>query len=157
MNTLVTVPRNGGLAKTNSNVSTPVWTSLFDEIFNREFSPIHDSELRSGNLPKVNIKETADEYVIEMAVPGINKSDVKISIDNRILSISADQSHESESSDDQYTRREFSFETFKRTFKLPNSVNDDNINATYADGILKVELPKKEEAKEKPARSIEIS
>ena len=91
-----------------------------------------------------------------MAVPGLNKSDFHLDLDNEILSISLETKEESEEKDEKYTRREFGYSSFKRTFTLPETVNDEDINATYKDGILSILLPKREEAKNKPVRSIEI-
>ncbi|WP_223883330.1 MULTISPECIES: Hsp20/alpha crystallin family protein [Arenibacter] len=105
----------------------------------------------------VNIKETAEAYFVEMAVPGLNKSDFKIDIDNQVLSISAELEEESEDKQENYTRREFGYSSFKRSFNLPETVNEEHIEAKYNEGILSVHLPKKEEAKQKPVRTIKIS
>ena len=91
-----------------------------------------------------------------MAVPGFKKSDFHIDLDNQILSISSETKEENEEKEDNYTRREYGYSSFKRTFTLPDSVDDGKINATYTDGILSIKLPKKEEAKQKPIRSIKI-
>ena len=108
-------------------------------------------------IAKVNIKETGDAYVVEMAVPGLKKSDFQIDLDNHVLSISTEMKEENEQKEDNYTRREFGYSSFKRTFTLPDSVDDSKIDAKYEDGILNIHLPKREEAKQKPARTIKIS
>ena len=108
-------------------------------------------------MPKVNIKELPDAFIVEMAVPGLKKSDFQINLDNHLLSISAELKEENENKDDGYTRREFGYSSFKRAFTLPESVNDSKIDANYNEGILTVHLPKREEAKQKPAKRIEIS
>ena len=108
-------------------------------------------------MPKVNIKEEPDAFVVEMAAPGLKKSDFEINLDNNILSISAEVSESKQDVADNYTRREFGYSSFKRTFTLPDSVDDSKIKASYNEGILEVHLPKKEEAKDKPARIIDIS
>lgn len=95
--------------------------------------------------------------MIELAVPGLKKSDFKLDLDNQVLTISTESKEENEHKEENYTRREFGYSAFKRTFTLPDSVNDEKINANYTDGILSVLLPKKEEAKQKPVRSIKIS
>ena len=82
-----------------------------------------------------------------MAVPGLKKSDFQVDIDNQVLSISTETKEENEHKDGNYTRREFGYSSFKRTFSLPESVNDDKIDASYKDGILSFNLAKKEEAK----------
>lgn len=158
MSNLVTVPKNGSLANPNSNVNSASWSNWLDEIFNRDLPSVFNSNFNSGiSVPKVNIKETAESFVVEMAVPGFKKSDFKIDIDHKVLSISAEIKEENEENNSNYNRREFGYASFKRTFNFPETVNDEKINASYNDGILSVVLPKKEEAKQKPARSIEVS
>lgn len=158
MSTLVNVPKNGSLANSNSNQNLPNLTNWLEDIFNRDLPSVFTSNFNTGiTLPKVNIKETADAFMVEMAVPGIKKSDFQIEIDNQTLSISTETKEESEHQEEKYTRREFGYSSFKRTFSLPETVNDEKINANYQDGILSILLPKKEEAKQKPARSIKIS
>ena len=92
-----------------------------------------------------------------MAVPGIKKSDFEIHIDNHVLSIGVETKTENNENSKNYTRREFGNSSFKRTFAIPDSVNADKILADYSDGILKIHLPKKEEAKKKPMKKIKIS
>ena len=158
MNNLVTVPKNGSLANTNSNANFPNLSNWLDDIFNRELPSVFTSNFNTGiSLPKVNIKETADVFTVEMAVPGLKKSDFQLDLDNQILSISTEIKKENDSKEENYTRREFGYASFKRTFTLPESVDEEKINAKYEDGILSILLPKKEEAKQKPARTIRIS
>lgn len=158
MSNLVNVPKNAGLANRNSNQNFPTVSNWLEDIFNREVSSVFTSNFNSGiSLPKVNIKENADAFMVEMAVPGLKKSDFQINIEDRVLSISTETKEETEHKEDNYTRREFGYSSFKRTFTLPDSVNDEAINANYENGILSIQLPKKEEAKQKPARSIKIS
>ena len=158
MSNLVSVPKNGNLVNSNLNQNFPTLSNWFDDIFNRDLPSVFTSNFNTGiTLPKVNIKETADSFIVEMAVPGLKKSDFHIEIDNLLLSISTETKEESEQKEENYTRREFGYSSFKRTFTLPESVNDEKINASYNEGILSILLPKKEEAKQKPARNIEIS
>ncbi|MDX1365777.1 Hsp20/alpha crystallin family protein [Arenibacter latericius] len=160
MSTLVNVPKNGGLISRNSDKSSnlPVWSTWMDDFFNEGLPSIFSQNFNSGiSLPKVNIKETADAYFVEMAIPGLKKSDFKIDLDNQVLSISTEMEEENEHKDGNYTRREFGYSSFKRSFSLPESVDEDKIKANYNEGILNVRLPKKEEAKQKPARTIKIS
>ncbi|NLP58337.1 Hsp20/alpha crystallin family protein [Lutibacter sp. B1] len=158
MSNLVNVPKNGGLANTNSNRNFPTWSNWLDDIFNRDLPSVLTSNFNTGiTLPKVNIKETADAFVVEMAVPGLKKSDFHIDLDNQVLSISAEIKDENEQKEENYIRREFGYSSFKRIFTLPESVNNDKIDASYKEGILSILLPKKEEAKQKPARTIKIS
>ncbi|TNJ41902.1 Hsp20/alpha crystallin family protein [Tamlana fucoidanivorans] len=157
MSTLMHVPKNGHGAQKKS--SFPTWTNWIDDLFDTEHVPtVFSSNYNSGmSMPKVNIKETKDDYFVEMAVPGMKKSDFVIDLDNDILSVSAEHKEESETKEENYTRKEFGYSSFKRTFSLPESINESKINATYNDGILMIQLPKREEAKQKPIRSIKIS
>lgn len=158
MSNLETVPNNGTLTSRNSNGNYPNVSNWLDDVFNRDLPSVLTSSFNPGmSLPKVNIKETADAFLVEMAVPGLKKSDFHIDLDNQVLSIYTETKEESEHKDEQYTRREFGYSSFKRTFKVPETVNDEKINAHYENGILGILLPKKEEAKQKPARSIKIS
>lgn len=158
MSNLVNVPKSGSLSNTNSNINFPSWSTWLDDIFNRDLPSVFTSNFNTGiTLPKVNIKETPDAFMVEMAVPGLKKSDFQIDLDNQVLCISTELKEENEEREGNYTRREFGYSSFKRTFTLPETVNEDAINANYNDGILSILLPKKEEAKQKPARTIEIS
>ena len=158
MSNLVSVPKNGNVANTNSNANYANVSTWLDDIFNRDLPSVFTSNFNTGmSVPKVNIKETADAFMVEVAVPGLKKSDFKLDLDNQVLTISTESKEENEHKEENYTRREFGYSAFKRTFTLPDSVNDEKINANYTDGILSVLLPKKEEAKQKPVRSIKIS
>lgn len=158
MSNLVSVPKNGSLANSNSNQNFPNLSNWLDDILNRDLPSVFTSNFNTGiTLPKVNIKETADAFIVEMAVPGLKKSDFQIDLDNQVLSISTETKKESEQKDENYTRREFGYSSFKRTFNLPETVNEEKIHANYENGILTILLPKKEEAKQKPARTIKIS
>ena len=110
-----------------------------------------------GNHPSANIKETEDDFRIEMMVPGYNKEDIRIQVENGVLSVV----HESEAADNQesnsYISREFSSRNFSRKFKLSDRLASEKINARYENGILEITIPKKEEAKAKPVQEISIS
>ena len=158
MSNLVSVPKNGSLANSNSNQNFPTLSNWLDEIFNRDLPSVFTSNFNTGiTLPKVNIKETPDAFMVDMAVPGMKKSDFHIDLENQTLCISTEIEEENEHSEENYTRREFGYSSFKRTFSLPESIDDDKIDAKYSDGILSILLPKKEEAKQKPSRTINIS
>ena len=129
------------------------WNNLF-EWRNRNYSNT------TTTLPSVNVKETADEFTVEMAAPGMKKEDFDIQLENDVLTIRSEVRREDEEKDQngKSTRREFSYQSFQRSFNLNNQVVDDgNISATYEDGILRLTIPKKEEAKEKPPRMIEVA
>ncbi|WP_250435896.1 Hsp20/alpha crystallin family protein [Hanstruepera flava] len=158
MSNLINVPKNGSLTNTNSNLNFPNWSNWLDDIFNRDLPFVFTSNFNNGiTLPKVNIKETADAFMVHMAVPGLKKSDFHIDLDNQVLSISSEVKEENEHETANYTRREFGYSSFKRTFNLPESVDEEKIDAHYNDGILSILLPKKEEARRKPPKTIEIS
>ena len=158
MNTLVTVPKSGGLTRTGRRSNLPGWSSWIDDIFNDDLGSVFNANFNQGiTLPKVNIKETENDYFLNMAVPGMQKSDFHLDIDNEVLSISTEVKEEEEIEGETYTRREYGYSSFKRTFSLPESVNETKIKASYVDGILSIQLPKREEAKPKPARTIKIS
>lgn len=145
-------PVKSNLLPTVSRFFDDDWNSLFDWS-NRNFSSVQST------LPSVNIVESAEEFIVEMAAPGMKKEDFHIELNNNVLSISCESKNEKkEKEDENYYRREFSYQNFQRTFNLNHRVVDDaRINAIYKDGILKLSLPKKEEAKTKPARQIKIS
>lgn len=113
----------------------------------------------NGNfsVPKVNIMETDEDFQVELAAPGMKREDFNIELDNDNLIIWSEISNTNEDKDPNYARREFSYESFRRSFYLPNTVEADQIEAKYQDGLLRLVIPKKEEAKRKPARRIEIS
>ena len=158
MSNLINVPKNGSLSNTNSNLNFPSWSSWIDDIFNRELPSVFTSNYNTGmTLPKVNIRETSDAYFVDMAVPGMKKSDFEIHLEDQLLSISSEVKDEKEYQEDNFTRREFGYSAFKRSFTLPETVNEEKIKAKYSEGILSVHLPKKEEAKQKPPRTITIS
>lgn len=119
-------------------------------------SYLNDSDWSTS--PAVNIAENKEGFRIEVAAPGLGKDDFKINVEKRVLEISSEKENTKEegSEEDRYHRREFYYSSFKRTFTLPSYADVDNISANYKDGVLSVTVPKKEEAKEKPAREISI-
>lgn len=130
--------------------------SLVEGFINRDFDNFVAPQF-FGNLPAVNVLESQDGFKLEVAAPGYKKEDFKISVQHNVLTVSASQENKTEEVKPKYARREFSFGSFKRTFNLPQTIDGEQINATYSDGILHVTLPKKEEAKPKEARLIEIA
>jgi HSP20 family protein len=133
--------------------------SLIDSFFNDDLFDwsLQNFSNTNSNLPAVNIKEKDDAFEIEMAAPGFNKEDFKIELNNNLLSISSEKKTENETKENErFTRREFSYQSFMRSFTLPNSIEGEKINAKYENGILNIHIPKKEEAKVKPVKQIEI-
>ena len=158
MSTLVTMPKGREITRKNNVTGLPSFSSWFDNFFENSLGTEFLSNFNTGiTLPAVNIKETRDEFVLELAIPGMKKSDFTIDVENKILSIASEVKHEDEETKDHYTRREFGYSSFKRTFTLPDSVESDKVKASYKDGILMITLPKREEAKQKPPKRIEIS
>lgn len=132
-------------------------TSSVDEFLNNNFFNWPNEMSKASTLPRVNIAETDDDFTVEMAAPGMNRDDFQVELDNDILTISAEMSHRDEENNVSYARREFSLESFKRAFHLPNTVEADKTQAKYQDGLLRLVIPKKEEAKRRPAKKIKIS
>ncbi|WP_348823468.1 Hsp20/alpha crystallin family protein [Flavobacterium aestuarii] len=147
------------LIKRNAGQLPPVNRLFFDDIFGRDFFNWENNNYSttSTTLPSVNIKETSDNYEVEVAAPGMDKNDFKITLDSNRLTISSAKENEQTTKDENYTRREFSYQSFQRSFELPkNIVDEDKIQARYENGILLLSIPKREEVKPKPARMIEI-
>ena len=144
------------LAKRNENYLP----SFFDRFWNNELMDWGSSNFSSTNtsLPAVNVKETIDEFVIELAAPGMDKKDFKVNFKNNVITISSEKENNKEEKNENYTRREFSYQSFQRSFTVPeNAVLSDKIEAKYNNGILHVTLPKREEVKPQPEREIKIS
>jgi HSP20 family protein len=99
------------------------------------------------NVPAVNITERKDDYLVSLAAPGLKKEDFKIDVEGNLLTISSEKEEENEEKEEKYTRQEYSYSSFERSFTLPNEVDKDKIDAHYQDGVLELVLPKKEEAK----------
>ena len=148
------------LLKGNGN-HLPQMPLLFDDFFNRDFFNWGLSNFSDTNttIPGVNIKETGENYEVEVAAPGMSKNDFRIELDGNMLTISSEKSDEKDENESgKYSRKEFSYQSFLRTFNLPKEVVDaDKIEAKYENGLLHLVIPKKEEAKQKPPRLIQIS
>ena len=133
--------------------------SLFDRFFNNELEGWNRNNFSETNttLPSVNIRENVDAFKVEVAAPGFEKSDFNIELNNDVLTISSEkQMNDEVKEDERITRQEFSYQSFSRSFTLPELVEDDKITARYEKGILSITIPKKEEAKPKPIKQIEI-
>ncbi len=124
-------------------------------IFDDDFFPVMSNN--ASSMPAVNIREDDKRFTLDLAVPGIDKKDLKIDINEDVLTISSETKNESEESKDGYKRKEFSYSSFCRSFQIPENVNREKIEANYKDGILSVSLPKFEEEKNKISRQVKIS
>jgi HSP20 family protein len=131
--------------------------SLVDDFFGKDMlSNLFDDYQTGISIPAVNIIEEHDDFKIEVAAPGLEKKDFTIDVKNNVLFITSERKQEDERKNGKYMRREFSYSSFKRSFSLPESIDVDKINATHKDGVLTINIPKREEAKEKPPRQIKI-
>ena len=133
--------------------------SMFDRFFEGDLFDWsnHNFSQTNTTLPSVNIKENPNEFKVEVAAPGFDKGDFKLELDHDLLTISSEKQYEKETKDDErFSKREFSYQSFTRSFTLPNSADSEHIDASYEKGILNVIIPKKEESKPKPSRMIEI-
>lgn len=144
------------LVKTKTNDWFP---SVLDDILRTDWMNEKTQAITNGrNVPAVNIRDIEDRFLVELAAPGKNKEDFNIELDNEILTISSKEIQENTSEEKgKFTRKEFSLNSFTRSFTLPESADNTNIDASYINGMLKINIPKKEDAKPAPKRLIEIS
>jgi HSP20 family protein len=149
------------LVKRNPRWATHPFDNLVDRLISNDLFDwsSRNFSLTNTTLPAVNVREDDDQFAVEMAAPGMKKEDFKIELQNNVLSISSErqETQEEEDKNANYTRREFSYQSFVRSFTLPEVVDTEKIDAHYTDGVLHVVLPKREEAKPKPARTIQIA
>ena len=147
------------MTMTKWNNSRPM-TNLFDDFFSRDLWSygLANNSTTNTTIPAVNIKETAENFEVSMAAPGMRKEDFRLELEGNQLTISSEFENQQEQKEgERYTRREFSYQSFQRSFTLPRNVVDvEHIEATYNDGVLRLLIPKREEAKQKPPRTIEI-
>ncbi len=141
-----------------SNSLFPGVPTFFDDFLTKDvFDWSKTNRSYGSSLPAVNIKEDDDNFEVDVAVPGLKKDDFDIKLEKDVLTISSEKETNTESNGNNYMRREFQYSSFKRTFSLPeNAVNGDKVEANYTNGVLHILLPKKEEVKPKPAKTIKI-
>jgi HSP20 family protein len=148
------------LVKRNGNMNS-LFPAFFDDFFNRDLFNWKNLNFSDTNttIPAVNIRETGDAYEVEVAAPGMTKKDFKVELNGNSLSISSQKTSGNEDEqDNSYVRREFSYQSFLRTFELQKDVVDvERIQAKYENGVLHLSIPKKEEVKQKAPRLIHIS
>ena len=116
-------------------------TSWFDDFFNDDFFLVPSQG--KSTVPATNIEETDNSFKLEMAIPGMNKEDINVEVENGMLTVSAEKEDTTEESEKNYTRKEYSYSSFKRSFTLPDNVSD-TVTANYKNGVLHITLPKKE-------------
>jgi HSP20 family protein len=145
----------GTLALSRASEKMP---SVFDDFFKpwNEWFDNGNSWTRAMNVPAVNITESKDEYLVSLAVPGMKKADFTIDVDGNMLTISSEQEESKEEKDKKFTRKEYNYSSFSRSFTLPEEINKEKIEAKYEEGVLKISLPRKEEAKKASAKHIAV-
>lgn len=138
------------------NPTAPVaFNNFVDQFFNRNIANFIGTDAAITN-PSVNVIETKEAFRVEVAAPGLEKQDFKLHLEKDILTISAQKEHKEEVKEERFTRREFNFSAFKRSFTLPEHVDVNGINAAYNNGVLSINLPKKEEVINNASRAIEV-
>lgn len=145
--------------RTNGSLLPTDPRSLFDDFFNRELFNWGNNNFSASRttLPSINIKELEKAFEVEVAAPGMQKEDFRITLDGNLLTISSSKEEQQDESSGNYTRKEFSYQTFQRSFELSKDVVDDeNMEARYENGVLKLTIPKKESALPQSPRLIEI-
>lgn len=141
------------LAKLNERMP-----SVFDDFFKPWNEWFDNGGILRGaiNVPAVNITEQKDNYLVSLAAPGLKKDDFKIDVDGNMLTISSEKEETKEEKDKKFTRKEYNYSSFSRSFTLPEEINKEMIEAKYEEGVLKITLPRKEEAKMSSAKQISV-
>ena len=139
--------------KKTGRPSSPVFSNLFQDLFDNDnfFRPFPER----NSLPAVNISENNENYHLELSAAGFSKNEVELTVEDSTLTITGKREERHEESERKFSRKEFSFQNFKRSFSLPENVNQDSIKASFENGILTIELPKKIE-EQKQSRKIEL-
>jgi len=140
------------LARINRNYVPAYW----DDFFNDGFFNQLNSATSNSNIPAVNVSEDESGYTIEVAAPGLSRKDFNLEVDDDILTISTEQKESKEEKKQNYLRKEFNYHSFKRSFRLPETVDQEKIRATHESGILTLSLPRKEEAIQNAPRQIAV-
>lgn len=142
-------------ALTRLNETMP---SVFEDFF-RPWTDLFDNgglNTRPLNVPAVNISEQPNEFLLTLAAPGMKKEDFKIDVDGNMLTISSEKEENKEEKHKKFTRKEYNYSSFSRCFSLPEEIKQENIDAKYVDGVLKITLPRKEEAKKPAVKKIAV-
>lgn len=130
--------------------------SIWEDFFNNDLLNFPSMMSRGRTVPAVNISETEKDYVVELAAPGMKKTDFNVHIDRNVLTVSAEQKAENKEEGKNFTRREYSYQSFERSFTLPETADQQKVDAVYADGVLRITLNKRKEVLSK-AKTIKIS
>jgi HSP20 family protein len=145
---LITKPRSG--------IKPEVYNSLLDRFFPNGLSEFWNRPLIE-TVPAVNIREKKDGFQIEMAAPGLKKSDFKIDADDNLITVACEKESEEKTEEKDFTKREYNYSAFSRSFTVPETADANKITARYEDGVLKLAVPKKEKALKPAGRSIKVS
>lgn len=143
------------LIKKNSDYA-PSYINLFDDILNRNWNDLFYGNKMQKNMPSVNIADHDNAYTLEVAAPGYEKDHFKINVENNVLSIKAEIKNEKEDDAKRYAHREYYYASFERQFTLPENVDEEKIEATYKNGVLEIQIPKKNVQPTLPSREINI-
>lgn len=146
------------LIKHNHNSLFPKFSTLWEDFFGRDVSDKDKGRLTTAHVPAVNIEESKKAFQLSLAVPGMHRSDFKIDVSGGILSISAQKEEKQDEKDTEgrYTRREFSYHAFSRSFALPSEADEESITAQYKEGILAIHIPKKKHVQTQDTQQIEV-
>jgi HSP20 family protein len=143
-------------ALTKASESMPAFFSDFFKPWNEWLDNGRNPFGRVLSVPAVNITETANDYYVSLAVPGLKKDDFKIDVEGNTLTISSEKEERKEEKEKKFTRKEYNYSSFCRSFTLPDEINKEKIEAKYEDGVLKLVLPRKEEAKKTVSKQIAV-
>jgi HSP20 family protein len=156
-NTLKTKNKEGFMGTQALAKSTARMPSVFDDFFKSWNEWFEDGVFGPKmNVPAVNITEEKDEYQVTLAAPGLKKEDFKIDVDGNMLTISSEKEETKDEKDKKFTRKEYSYSSFSRSFTLPDEINREKIDAKYEEGILKISLPRREDSKRSSAKQIAV-
>lgn len=159
-NYYLSILKQGGIMSTRALIRNGgTLPTVFEDFFkpwNEWFDGGNFLMGRTLNVPAVNITETKNDYRLAFAIPGMKKDDFDVNVDGNMLTVSSEKEESKEEKEHQYTRKEYNYSSFSRSFSLPDEVSKDNIQASYTDGVLTLTLPKKEEAKKLTAKSIMV-
>jgi len=150
--TLVKFKRPAG----NGYITSPFFPATVNELFDNLFANNWNTEERANFVPATNIVENEKDFIIELSAPGFNKTDIKVEVEKDMLVISGEHKEEKKEEKANYTRKEFNYGSFKRSFSLPENVNTDNVEAKYENGILNIVLPKRTEEKVKAVKEVKV-
>jgi HSP20 family protein len=139
-----------------ARINKPYVPAYWDDFFNDSFFNKLNSKSSYGSRPAVNVSENDKGYTIEVAAPGIARDAFNLEIENDVLTISTENQESKEENEQNFLRREFNYQTFKRSFQLPETVDQEQIKANHDAGILTLSLPKKEEEVQNAPRQIEV-